>query len=182
MREIVKRYKALQKKLSTVAIFDDSEVVELKAQAGKALDDGDFDSAERLLNAASAKGVQCANRIEKETRAVRKCRLSAAESKADAGDLKYTQFKYKEAAEYFKEAAELVPDSEKLVRSRYLNKCGYAFQNAGMYAEAQGPYEQALKILNDKLGPDHPNTKTVKANYDIILKKLVEGRNHSTKD
>jgi hypothetical protein len=41
----------------------------------------------------------------------------------------------------------------------------------GQYAEAEPLYQQALTILVESLGPQHPNTKTVSGNY---LSCLVE--------
>jgi hypothetical protein len=38
-------------------------------------------------------------------------------------------------------------------------------QDMGRFAEAEPLFVAALEILRAKLGPDHPNTKTVEANY-----------------
>ena len=39
----------------------------------------------------------------------------------------------------------------------------------GRHDEAEPLYRQALEIVRAKLGPDHPNTKTVEANYAAFL-------------
>jgi hypothetical protein len=78
LRQIAERYKDLQTKLASSVIVEEPEIQALKEQAKKALDEGDFDEAERLLKDASAKGLQCAKKLQA---AANKCLLSAAESK-----------------------------------------------------------------------------------------------------
>jgi tetratricopeptide (TPR) repeat protein len=41
-------------------------------------------------------------------------------------------------------------------------------QAQGRYEEAEEIYRQALEILNRLLGPEHPYTKGVKENLEIV--------------
>ncbi|HOW77104.1 MAG TPA: hypothetical protein PK959_14485 [Candidatus Competibacteraceae bacterium] len=63
LREIAKRYKDLQTKLDSFS-SDDPEVETLKRQAKEALDVGDFERAEKLLNQASEKDIQAAKELQ----------------------------------------------------------------------------------------------------------------------
>ena len=156
LREIARRYKALDKKLATFT-SDDPAIKAFKDKAREALKLGDFDSAEQLLNEASDKDLQAAREIQ----AIAQQRLlSAAASKAENGELKYAQLAYVEAAEYYREAAALVPAGKESTRAGYLSYQGTAFLDAGRYAEAQQPLEHALAITEKALGPEHPRVGT----------------------
>ena len=165
LRTIAERYKALDEKLKTF-ISDDPTVQALKEQARQALEAGEFDRAEQLLNEASEKDLQAVQRIEqsieeleaiieKNKAIIGKRRLSAAASKAENGDLKYTQLAYGEAAAYYQQAAELVPPDEQSILADYLNEEGTAWLEAGQYTKAQIPLERALDIREKTLGPTH---------------------------
>jgi alanyl-tRNA synthetase len=98
LRTIAERYKDLQKKLEEVS-GEDAAVAELKRQAKEALEAGDFERAEKLLNEASKKDLEAARAMQE--RAKQRL-LSAAASKAQNGELKYTQLAYAEAAQYYR--------------------------------------------------------------------------------
>lgn len=108
LREIAKRYKDLQTKLDGFS-SDDPEVATLKRQAKEALDAGNFERAEKLLNQASEKDIQAANELQT---IAKKRLLSAAASKAANGDLKLTQLTYADAVAYYRQAVEWVPPDE----------------------------------------------------------------------
>lgn len=153
LREIARRYKALDKKLATFT-SDDPAVKALKDKAKEALEQGDFDRTEQLINEASDKDVQAAREIQA---IARQRLLSAAASKAENGELKNTQLAYEAAAVYYREAAFLVPAGEESTRADYLNDQGLAFLDAGRYVEAQQPLERALAIREKALGAEHPD-------------------------
>ena len=156
LRKIAERYQTLDQKLATFT-SDDPVIQALKNEAREALEQGDFDRAERLLNQASDKDVQAAKAMQ----VVAKERLlSAAASKAENGDLKTTQLAYTEAAEYYRQAAALVPASEAFSRALYLNQEGKSMREAGRYADAEDPLELALAIREKVLGPEHPDVAT----------------------
>jgi tetratricopeptide (TPR) repeat protein len=153
LRDIAQRYKDLQAQLATLS-SDDAMVIALKQQAKVALDDGDFDKTEKLLNEASDKDVMAAKALHA---TANKRLLSAASSKAEVGDVKHIQLAYMEAATYYQKAAELVPSEEQAALAGYLNKQGNALLEAGHYTEAQASLERSLAIREKALGPDHPN-------------------------
>jgi tetratricopeptide (TPR) repeat protein len=154
LSQIAERYKELQKKLVSSVIIENPEIKALKKKAEEALNEGDFDEAENLLNEASDKGIQCAKNMQE---AANKCLISTAESKAELGDLKNTQLEYKAAAVYYLEAADLLPEESETLRAEYLNNCGKAFQEAGLYQDAKEPSEKALEIREKALGANHPD-------------------------
>ena len=127
LREIAEHYKTL---LSSVRALssDDPEVTRLRNEAETALKAGEFARAEGLLNEASAKDVAAIQALEEQQvrlQTARKQRqLSAAKAKAANGDLKNTQLAYGEAAAYYRQAVELLPDDEPLTVARYLNEQG----------------------------------------------------------
>ena len=53
------------------------------------------------------------------------------------------------------------------------NNLGVAWRNKGEYDKAIGYYEQALAVFSNKLGPDHPSTKTAQANLDQVRAKAA---------
>ena len=180
LRTIAERYKALDEKLKTF-VSDDPTVQALKEQARQALEAGKFDRAEQLLNEASEKDLQAVQQIEKSTEEleaiieknkviIRKRRLSAAASKAENGDLKYTQLAYGEAAAYYRQAAELVPADEKSTLAEYLNFEGIVWLDAGQYTKAQTPLERALDIREKTLGAEHSDVATSLNNLALLYK------------
>ncbi|MGH2372605.1 MAG: tetratricopeptide repeat protein [bacterium] len=153
LREFAKRYQQLEEDLKRFT-SEDPEVAALREQAREALKAGDFDRAEQLLNEASAKDLAAAERQES---MAKQRRLSAAQSKANNGELKWAQFAYREAAEYYRQAAALVPAEAETQRAEYLNLQGRALHDAGDYRHAEEPLTQARAIREKALGPEHPN-------------------------
>ena len=148
LRDFAKRYKQLEEDLKRYT-SDDPEVAALREQAREALEAGNFDRAEQLLNEASAKDLAAAERQES---VARQHRLSAARSKANNGVLKWTQFAYREAAGYYRQAAALVPADALVQRAKYLNLQGRALYDAGDYHDAEIPLTQALALREQALG------------------------------
>jgi Flp pilus assembly protein TadD len=151
--EIARNYKTLQEKLTRFS-SDDPAVATLKRQAKESLEAGEFDRAEAQLNEASEKEVEAAIRMQE---IAHRCFLCAAVSKAENGNLKYMQLEFAEAAEYFRQAAELVPAGEELALAVYLNQQGRMAIYAGDYTGAEPPIERALAIREKSLGPEHPD-------------------------
>ena len=170
LRDFAKRYKELEEDLKRSA-SDDPEVAALRAQAREALEAGEFDRAEHLLNEASAKDLAAA---EQQESVARQRRLSAARSKVNNGELKWTQFAYREAAGYYRQAAALVPAEAGEQRAEYLNMQGRALFDAGDYRDAEGPFTQALALREQALGPEHPDVALSLNNLALLYK--TEGR------
>ena len=159
LREIAEHYKTLLSNVRALS-SDDPEVTRLRNEAEMALKAGEFARAEGLLNEASAKDVAAIQALEEQQARLQTARkqrqLSAAKAKAANGDLKNTQLAYVEAAAYYRQAVELLPDDEPLTVARYLNEQGMALYRAGQYAEARPSLEKALAIREKVLGPSTP--------------------------
>ena len=149
LREIATKHKALLARLDAPDAGDDA-VRELKAQARKAIDVGDYNLAEKLLNQASDKDA-----------AIGKERMrAAAASKADIAELKWIEFKYADAADYYQQAHDLLPGGELELRAEYLNLVGGSWHDGGRYAEALPALQQSLALREKALGPEHPDVAT----------------------
>ncbi len=48
------------------------------------------------------------------------------------------------------------------------------YQDTGRYAEAEPLFQRALAICEARLGPDHPNTKTVRANLAELKQAIAD--------
>src|SRR5262249_47920206 len=133
---------------------DDPDVNRLRQQAADALEAGEFESAEILLNQARDRDLEAAKQIQE---IARKRFLSAAASAAANGDLKNTQLAYTKAAAYYREAANILPNDAEALRAGYLNAAGLALFHGGKYAEAEPLYQRALAIREQALGSQHPD-------------------------
>jgi tetratricopeptide (TPR) repeat protein len=63
----------------------------------------------------------------------------------------------------------LSPDHPNMAHS--LNNLAALYDTQGKYAEAEPLYRRALAIYEQVMGPNHPNTITIRANYTAILWK-----------
>ncbi|MBF0550288.1 MAG: toll/interleukin-1 receptor domain-containing protein [Deltaproteobacteria bacterium] len=149
LRELAERYKKLQQELAAFK-SDDSDVKAITNQAKQALEQGDFDRANRIYEDAAKKATDKANLLH----------LSAAASKANAGDLKVTQSAYAAAADYYGQAAGLIPAGSDLIKAGYMYQQGTALYKAGKYAEAEAPLKDALGIRERLLEPNDYNMVT----------------------
>jgi len=133
---------------------DATQIAAIKVQAVAAIGAGDYGRAEELLRNAFDADLAAARRAQGATN---KRFLTAAKTKADLAELKLTELKYTAAVEDFREAADLVPATEVLVRAEYLNMLGTAATNAGNFALAGTALAEALRIREGRLDPEHPD-------------------------
>jgi tetratricopeptide (TPR) repeat protein len=152
LREIARRYKALLSQLETTS-SSDPEVQRLKERAREALQGGDFAAAERLLNEAKARDLSAIEQMQADLNARK---LSAAEAAGENGALMMTQLRYTEAADYFAEAVDLLPEGSDAVRADYLNQQGEAAWRGGDYRMAVQAHRRALDIRERIHAPDAP--------------------------
>jgi hypothetical protein len=54
------------------------------------------------------------------------------------------------------------------------NNLALLYDNQGRHAEAEPLYTRALRIWEKVLGPEHPNTLTVRENYETLLAEMQE--------
>lgn len=170
LRQIAHRYKDLEAKLRHFT-SKDPEVTALKRQAKEALEAGEFDRVEELLNQAKEKDIQGAKEFQNlaHTRL-----LSAAATAAEIAELKNTQLAYAEAAKYYRQAAQLVPKEKEKLLAKYLNLSGIALTDAGRYAEAESLFKRSLAIWEKALGPDHPDVAISLNNLGLLYQ--AQGR------
>jgi tetratricopeptide (TPR) repeat protein len=164
LRKIAKRYSELYANLQRFS-SDDRDVTALKHEASEALKEGDFDKAEHLLNRASARDIEMAEKFQE---IAQKRLLSAAASKAENGNLKYTQLVYAESAAYFREAVELHPNDGDETLADYLTRLGMVLLDTGDFAEAEKPFIRALDILKKTLGSEHPDVAVNLNNLSVL--------------
>ena len=118
--EIAEKFKDLQT-AAAAQPGDDSKITALKAEAQKAIQDGQLGKADDLLAA-----------IEKiQTEALDRLALNAAQTTAQRGNLALTRLRYPEAARRFAEAATKVPQGHEDERWKYLNAEATAFYRQG---------------------------------------------------
>ncbi len=164
LREIAKHYSELLEKIKVLEVSEDPEVQKLIAQAKKVVEQQKYDEAEKLLNQASeldlASAIKAEDAAKRALEIAKKRRISAAESKAANGDLMYTQLKYSEAANYFQQAADILPEGNEETLAGYLNNAANALHYAGQYTQAQPLSEKALAIREKVLGAEHPDVAT----------------------
>ena len=55
-----------------------------------------------------------------------------------------------------------------------LNSLAILYQSQGKYTEAEPLYQKAIAICSEKLGENHPDTQTVKNNYNLMLSQLPD--------
>lgn len=55
-----------------------------------------------------------------------------------------------------------------------LNNLADLYQNQARYEEAEPLYQRSLEIFEQRLGVDHPNTRTVRGNYERFLRERSE--------
>ncbi|XOF34272.1 MAG: tetratricopeptide repeat protein [Candidatus Electrothrix sp. YB6] len=151
LREIAATHKELLARLATVQ-SEDPEVQRLKQEAGQAIEAGEYDKAEDLLNQAEALDLKAIEELEQ---AAKQRRISAATTNVDQAKLQEVQLRYAKAAEYWQKAAALLPEGEKKDRAYYLNEAGNDLYRIARYSEALPLYEQSLAIsqeIGDRAG------------------------------
>jgi tetratricopeptide (TPR) repeat protein len=150
LREIATKHLALLKKAEPLP-SDDPAARARKEEAIAAINVGNYSLAEKLLVQAFDVELAAAKKAQNEAN---QCFLVAAETKADLGDLQAAQLQYDAAAVAFREAAELTPSTELLVRAEYLDQAGMMAIRAGLYSDATRDLSEALTLSEKALGPD----------------------------
>jgi tetratricopeptide (TPR) repeat protein len=150
--EIALRYKELLQRFEAVT-SDDPQVQALKGQAKQAIENGEYDRADALLNQAkehdrAAVATLKASLAEQQA-ALEKRQLSEAASCVDQARLQDMQYHYAKAVKYWQEAAAIVPEEDKKDRAYYLGAAGYDLYRTLQYAEALRLDEQSLALRRE---------------------------------
>ncbi|XCN73680.1 MAG: tetratricopeptide repeat protein [Candidatus Electrothrix aestuarii] len=178
LREIAATHKDLLTRLATVQ-SEDPEVQRLKQEAKQAIEAGEYDKAEELLNQAEALDLKA---IEKMEKTAKQRRISAATTNAEQAKLQEVQLRYAKAAEYWQKAAALLPEGENKDQAYYLGEAGYDLLRISRYSEALRMYEQGLAIsqeIGDKKveGTTLSSTGAIhqaQGDYDLALTYLEQ--------
>ncbi len=146
--EIAERHKQALKRLAALETGD-LEAQALLGQARTAIEAGDHGRAESLLDQAEKRELAG---IEAEEASLDRRRLSAAAIRAEQGELSLIQLRYREAAERFAAAAELVPDSKPEQRLAYRKRHANALYRQGDEKGDNAALEEAIRAYRDLLG------------------------------
>ena len=63
-------------------------------------------------------------------------------------------------------------NTDKEERLLLLNMLGKLYEGQGKYEDAQPLYEECVELAIEILGENHPNTKSIKGNYDYLLSQM----------
>jgi tetratricopeptide (TPR) repeat protein len=151
LRDMASQYGETKKQLEKL-MADDPTIQPLIEQALEALEQAQWPRAESLLNDAATQNIEAA-----ESAPVKKQRerlFSAASAKASNGRLKRSELAHWKSADYYRQAAELVPAVEPLIRAGYHVCQGYGLMFCGEYPEAEGSLTLALEIRERELAAD----------------------------
>ena len=55
-----------------------------------------------------------------------------------------------------------------------LNNIASLYYAQGRYSEAVPLYKEAVEIVERVLGAEHPNTKIMRGNYEVLLAEMTE--------
>jgi len=178
LRRIAEKHNELLSRLNQFNITVDPEIQELRLNAEDAINEFDYDSADNYLDDALDRQMLYINNAEKELKDAQKkltnFKLSAAEMKVDKGDIEIIRINYKAATVLFKEAVELVPDDNELLKAEYLQKWGCAANYAGLYPDSQIALVQCFKIRHKLLPPNHPDLSA--ARYNLVRLNINQGK------
>jgi tetratricopeptide (TPR) repeat protein len=164
VRAFADQYKEMRQNLRDLMPGDktlDPSVEEIR----DSLDQGDFDHALSLLTEIGKR--ENTDGVEKH-RSSQKHLMAAAIAKNVAADLQMARMEYAAAAELYREAVEALPDFQEDMHGEYLNKFGSASYQAGDHDSAIDAFEQSLKILERKLGKNHPDVATALNNLALL--------------
>jgi TPR repeat protein len=126
--EVAETYKALTSATAAQS-GDDTRISALKAEAQKAIQDGQLSRAEDRLITIWRLQIKAIKPLAPDASWVA---LDAAETGAQLGDLAFSRSRYEQAAARFAEAAATVPTAHEADRLRYL--CKEAVARGEMYA------------------------------------------------
>ncbi|MDQ3775413.1 MAG: hypothetical protein M3461_14215 [Pseudomonadota bacterium] len=154
LEEIARRHKETLQRMAALAV-EDPEIGALVGQARGAVDRGDYDRANALLTRAEEAELAAIERAEAVTNeaqeAVLRRRLSAAAVRAEKGGIAMTRLRYRNAADHFRAAANLVPAAEGETRAAYLDRHANALYTQGDEQGDNAALSQAIALYRQLL-------------------------------
>jgi tetratricopeptide (TPR) repeat protein len=164
MREFAGQLKDMREKLSALAPADPG-LSSLVEEARRALGDGEFAKVVDGLNAVGDREAAAGFELKK---TAERHLATASQAKVVAGDLMMAQLVYAEAADAYRQALEALPPGNDEPLAEYLNKHGTAAYQAGDLDAAAASFEQALEMLEARLGETHPDVATALNNLALL--------------
>ncbi len=152
--EIARRHKQALERLAALEP-EDPAIRDLLHQARAAIETGNYDQAEQLLDQAEAResaAIERAGQLLQEAQvALERRRLSAAAIRAEQAELLLIQLCYGEAAAQFAAAAEQTPASRPDTRRGYRERQAYALYHQGDERGDNPALAEAIRIYRDLL-------------------------------
>lgn len=149
LREIAFRYKELLLRFEAVT-SDDPQVQALKEQAKQAIEKGEYDRADALLNQAKERDRAAVATLKaslaEQQAALEKRQLSEVQSCVSQANLQRLQYRYEKSAQYYQEAAAALPEGYEGERAEYFHAAGHDLDNIARYGQAMFLYEQSLSM------------------------------------
>jgi tetratricopeptide (TPR) repeat protein len=154
LAEIARRHKETLARMAALELAD-PKVQSLVDAARQAVEVGDYDRAEALLDQAEELGLAAIREGEAIAKRVREAidqrRLSAAAVRAQKGEVALIRLRYREAAEHFAQAAELVPVTSSAERLGYLDQRAEALYKQGGERGDNVALEEAIAVYRQLL-------------------------------
>lgn len=141
--------------LNRLAIFnpEDPALLILIDQAHRAIENADYDRADQLLEKverADREAVEKAEKLILDAQIkVKQKKLRIAEVSMERGELSLIQLNYRQAAEHFKAATELVPVNDYQRRHRYLYKYAQALYLQGTERIDNQALLESINVLRE---------------------------------
>jgi tetratricopeptide (TPR) repeat protein len=142
LQQLAKRHKDLLAELETIR-SGDPKVKYLKEQARAAIVNGENDVADRFLVQAFARQKAIREFLKD---AYEREALGEADTLSERAGLAMIDWRYRDAALLYQQAAEIAPASATRERARYWHKAGRAFSDGGDYRAAIVAQETALRL------------------------------------
>jgi tetratricopeptide (TPR) repeat protein len=138
--EIAQKYKSLQEELQETS-GDSTEIRQKKALAAKALEEGDLDRADALLDKI----------IALEDAAIDQRALEAAATRAKKAEVALLRLRYRDAADVYAAAAKRVPATHSAQQHVYLRLQAKVLYDDGKEFGRNESLQQAIKIYQELL-------------------------------
>jgi len=154
LSEIALRHQQALERLAALET-EDPQVRTWLNQTRIAIQGGDYDEAEGLLDQAEQRVLAdiraMEERPQEEPAAVAQHRHSAAAIRAEQAEVFLIRLRYREAAERFAAAAELIPDTEPDIRATYRNQYAGTLYRQGDEQNDNQALEAAIRTYRDLL-------------------------------
>ena len=168
LADVATRYIELSNRL---ARYDGSDpvIADLKVKARKALDAGDYRTADRYLEQAELRDLEIAAELAE---SADKRLLAAAETRAERAEATLLRFDYATAAAHFEAAFNHTPERDGSRKLEFLIRAGRYYDEAGQYQKALDLKENSVSRAEQIHGLDHPDVAVTLNNLAGLYETL----------